>query len=63
MKKCSTLRKHRGGTHREVFIVMLTQNNLMSGAAGDHLTGQVDGPGLRASRVRSWERIMVSIKL
>lgn len=63
MKKGSTLRKHRGGTHRDVFIVTLTQDNLMSGVAGDHLTGQVDGPGLRAFRVCSWELIMVSIKL
>lgn len=32
-----------GGTHRDVFVVMLTQDNLMSDAAGDHLTVQVDG--------------------
>ena len=27
-----------GGTHRDVFVVMLTQDNLISDAAGDHLT-------------------------
>lgn len=32
-----------GGTNIDVFFVMLTQDNLMSDAAGDHLTVQVDG--------------------